>query len=83
MAKEYKCPYADIEWTGITCKKTGNPCGNVRWCNLKGRTILTEMAENCPKRSEDNESDNRKAEKQNKSDVSESSNNRVSDKRRK
>lgn len=82
MAKEYECPYADIEWEGITCKKSGEPCGNVRWCKEQGRVILTENATKCPKRSEKHESeDNRNAGKQKQSENPENDNNRIQSKR--
>lgn len=82
MAITYTCPFADIEWEGITCKKCGEPCGNVRWCAEKGRLILTDKAEQCPKRSEKHESENnRNSGEQKESEAPQNSNNKLPGKR--
>ena len=53
------CPAAEYrEGMVIWCKKTGGPCGHVRFYVCKGWWVLTPQAEQCPKRREhDGETD--------------------------
>ncbi|MDO5443656.1 MAG: hypothetical protein Q4G10_08295 [Bacteroidia bacterium] len=50
--KEYKCPFAVRRGTEIHCKIAKDCCGNVRYCGMAGRWVLTENALKCPLRKE-------------------------------
>lgn len=50
--KEYTCPNAERKGQEIRCRKAGDYCGNVRFCQMAGRWVLTEFAMECPLRKE-------------------------------
>lgn len=54
------CPYAKYNrHMLINCSKTGEACANSRWCATKGWALLTDKADDCPARKEENNDDKR------------------------
>ena len=49
------CPYAKYNSDmNIVCTKRDDLCAHQRWCMYKGWSVLTERADNCPVRREQN-----------------------------
>ncbi len=51
--KEGKCEHARIKDRAFVCAKSGEPCAHQRFCQMKGRWVLTEQAFRCPFRKEE------------------------------
>lgn len=51
--KEGKCEHARMKDRAFVCEKCGDPCAHQRFCQMKGRWVLTELAFRCPLRKEE------------------------------
>ena len=47
---EIRCPFATDGRREILCNAAKTVCGNQRYCELKGKFLLTENAKSCPVR---------------------------------
>lgn len=52
--KEGKCEHARVRNRAYECAKSGCLCAHQRFCQMKGRWVLTEQAFKCPARKEEN-----------------------------
>lgn len=52
------CPHAKYDdKMHIQCEKVGDMCAHQRWCMSKGWCVLTDQADVCPARKEENDNE--------------------------